>query len=315
MAANIVDISILSPFQWTILGYANPIIYNTKYRDNYQYPDTISDLYAQQPYLQPWELTDILPFQILSNYAPHQLILEDCQGNQIDTFAFVNVPSSIETTGQKAYQATVALNIYPEGVYRFVIKSGSPVLQTYVGNYFDLQAKHPHTMLFEVTNNENDHEYVFETGIVAKLRVYGEIREFQPVSDRTLFIDQPRNIVQLQGKAYYTETLIIGDEWGVPDFIIEKINQLFLCSKVLIDGKQYVGSDGAKFEGTREDLYPMTGWAFEIRPAKANSKKRFEVNGNQNSPLTVVYRIQSRGFGSITGTASTNVILVTEILP
>jgi hypothetical protein len=313
MADNIVDISILSPFQWTKEGYTNPIPYNTHYRDDWQYPDTLSTFYEKKPYLQPWQLTDIIPFQILSNYAPHQLELYDCAGNQVDTFVLAYVLSSIEATGQKAYEAAIALNGYAEGVYQFKLKCGSPVLETYVTNFFSLEQKHDNTYLFEVTHDENDHDMVFETGIMCKLRVHGELREFQPGSDRTVFIDQPRNIVQLSGKLFSTEKLIIGDSWGVPDYMIEKINGLFLCSQVIIDGKQYVGNEGARFEASRESLYPMTGWAFEVRPAKASTKKRFVADGSQGSPTSVVYNIEQKGFGTITGPASSNIIQITEL--
>jgi len=313
MADNILDIAILSPFQWTKEGYSNPVIYNTKYRDDWQYNDAIGNFYEKRKYLQPWEKTDIIPFQGLSNYAPHQLELYDCLGNQIDVFALTYQISSIEGTGQKVYVANIALNGYDEGVYQFKIKSGSPVLETYVTNFFHLKQKHENTYLFEVTHDENDFDTVFENGLVCKLRVHGELREFQPGADRTIFIDQPRNIVQLSGKMFSTEKLIIGDSLGVPDFIIEKINALFLCRNVLIDSKQYVGSEGARFEAKREDLYPMTGWAFEVRPAKVSTKKRFIADGSQGSPSTVVYQIEQRGFGPITGPASTNVIQITEI--
>lgn len=313
MADNIVDISILSPFQWTKEGYANPLPYNTKYRDDWQYPETIGGWYEKQPYYQPWQKNDIPPFQVLSNYAPHQLELYDCDGNQIDSFVLTYKSSSIEGTGQKVYEAFVALDDYNEGIYQFKLKSGSPVLETYVTNFFSLKALHENTVLFEVTHDENDYDMVFETGIAMKLRVYGEIREFQPGADRTVFIDQPRNIVQLSGKSFSTEKLIIGDSWGVPDIKIEKINNLFLCSKVLIDGKQWVGNEGARFEAKREDLYPMSGWAFEIRAAKANTKKRFVADGNQGSPTTLVWLVEQKGFGQITGTASSNVLKIQEI--
>lgn len=313
MAENIVDISILSPFQWTKEGYSNPIPYNTKYRDDWQYPDTIGEFYERKDYLQPWESSDIPPFQILSNYAPHQLELYSCDGRQVDTFVLAYKASSIEVIGQKVYEAFVALNTYDEGVYQFKMKCGSPVLETYVTNWFELKTKHESTILFEVKHDENDYDMVFETGIVTKLRVYGEIREFQPGADRTVFIDQPRNIVQLSGKSFSTEKLIIGDSFGVPDYMIEKINNLFLCSEVLIDAKQWVGNEGARFEAKREELYPMSGWAFEIRPAKSSTKKRFVADGTQGSPTSVVYNIQQKGFGTITGPASSNIIQIQEL--
>jgi hypothetical protein len=315
MADNLADISILSPFQWTKEGYANPLPYNTRYRDDWQYPDTIGDWYEKKSYLQPWQKNDIIPFQILSNYAPHQLELYDCEGNQVASFVLAYVASSIEGTGQKVYEALVALNGYDEGVYQFKIKSGNPVIETDIGNFFELKAKHENTLLFEVTHDENDHDVVFETGIVMKLRVYGEIGEFQPGSDRTIFINQRRSAVQLAGSSFSTEKLIIGDSWGVPDFMIEKINNLFLCSNVLIDGKQWVGNEGARFEASREKLYPMTGWAFELYPAIVSTKKRFVASGSQGSPTTVTYNIEQKGFGPMSNPASSNIIQIEEILP
>jgi hypothetical protein len=315
MAQNILDISILSPFQWTKEGYANPLPYNTKYRDDWQYPETIGNWYEKKPYMQPWQKNDILPFQVLSNYAPHQLELYDCEGNQVSggIFQLTYKASSIEGTGQKAYEAFVALDDFEEGVYQFKIKSGSPVLETYVSNFFSIKELQEDTMLFEVTHDENDYDMVFETGIITRLRVYGEIREFQPGSDRTIFIDQPRNAVQLAGKSFSTEKLIIGDSFGVPDYMIEKINNLFLCSNVLIDGKQWVGNEGARFEAKREELYPMSGWAFEIRPAKASTKKRFIADGNQGSPTTVTYNIEQKGYGPSSSPASSNIIQIEEL--
>lgn len=313
MSENILDIAVIAPMKFVKEGYANPLPYNTKYMEDFLYGDTIGKLYEQQPYLQPWQKNDIVKFQGLSNYAPHQVEIYDYQGNQIDTFVMTYKASSIEGTGQKVYEASIALDDYDEGVYQFKIKSGNPVLETYVSEWFQLKELHENTILFEYEHDENDHEVVFETGIQFSLRVHGELREFQPGSDRIVFVDQPRNIVLLAGKSFSTEKLIIGDSFGVPNYMIWKINNIYLCSYVLHDGKQYVGSEGARFEAKREELFPMTGWAFDVRPAKANTKKRFVADGNQGSPTTVTYNIESKGFGPSTSPASSNIIKIQEL--
>jgi hypothetical protein len=313
MADNIVDIAVLAPMKFVKQGYANPLPYNTKYMEDWLYADTIPELYEKKPYLQPWQKNDIVPFQILSNYAPHQLELYDCEGNQVDTFVLTYKASSIEGTGQKVYEASIALNGYNEGVYQFRINSGDPVLETYLSEWFDLKVLHENTILLEYSHDENDHEIVFETGIVLRLRVHGELREFQPGADRIVFIDQRRRITQLSGESFETEKLIIGDSFGVPNYMIKKINDIYLCSQVLIDGKQYVGSEGARFEAKREELYPMTGWAFDVRPADTGTKKRFVADGAQGSPTTLVWLVNQKGFGPISGPASSNVIQIEEI--
>src|SRR5690349_3312408 len=208
MADNIVDIAVISPMKFVKQGYANPLPYNTKYMEDWLYEETIPDLYEKRPYLQPWQKNDIVKFQILSNYAPHQLELYDCEGNQKDTFVLAYVASSIEGTGQNVYQASVALNGYDEGIYQFKIKSGNPVLETYISEWFELKVYHSETILLEYSHDENDHEVVFETGIQFSLRVHGELREYQPGADRIVFVNQRRSITQLSGESFETEKLI-----------------------------------------------------------------------------------------------------------
>lgn len=315
MADNIVDIAVISPMKFVKQGYANPLPYNTKFMEDWLYADTIPDLYENIPYLQPWQKNDIVYFQALSNYAPHQLELWNCDGNQVDTFALAYKPSSIEASGQKVYEAAVALNGYDEGVYQFKIFSGSPVLETYISEWFGLKEYHPQTILLEYSHDENDHEVVFETGIRFRLRVHGELREYQPGSDRIVFINQRRSITQLAGESFETEKLIIGDSFGVPNYMIKKINNIYLCSQVLHDGKQYVGNEGGRFEAKREELYPMTGWAWEVRPTDTGTKKRFVADGSQGNPSSVVFNIEQKGFGPISNPASSNILQIEEINP
>jgi hypothetical protein len=313
MADNIIDISIISPMKFVKKGYSNPLPYNTKYMEDWLYADTIPELYERKLYNQPWQKNDIVVFQILSNYAPHQLELWNCDGEQIATFVFAYKPSSIEITGQKVYEASVALNGYDNNAYQFIINAGNPVLETYVSEWFELNDYHPQTFLLEYFHDENDHEVIFETGIKFSLRVHGGLDEYQPGTDRVIYVNQTRRITQLSGESFDTEKLIIGDSFGVPNYMIKKINNIFLCSNVTIDGKQYVGNEGARFEASRENLYPMTGWAWEVRAPDTGKKKRFVADGTQGSPSTVVYNISGKGFGPITGPASSNVIQIPEI--
>jgi hypothetical protein len=313
MASNIVDISILSPFQFTKVGFSNPAIYNTKWKEDYQYIDTIRPYYERTKYFQPVQSADIFPVQIISNYAPHQLDLFRCDGSFVVSFLLAYVPSSIEVTGQRVYEANIAFNAFDEGAYYFVLSSGSPILEQYTTNIFYISAYHENTVLLESTHDENDYDTVFENGFVSKLRVHGSVVDFTPASERVVFIDQPANITQLSANGFSTESFVIGDQDGVPDIFIEKINQHFRCYKVLIDGKQYVGTQGSRFEATREDFVPMTGWRFEIREKDASTKKRFIADGLQGTPTTVTYNIQNKGFGAISNPASQNIIQIENL--
>jgi hypothetical protein len=317
MSQNIVDISILSPLKFVKEGYTGEAKYNTKYFEDYIYQDTIPQFYYQKNYWQIWQNNDAIPLQILSNYAPHNLQMFDCNDNPVSggSFVFTYKPTSIEGTGQKVYEALPAMLPFAEGVYRFRLRSGDPVLETYVSEWFCVKPKHENSFLFEYWHDENDHDVVFETGIKMCFRIKGGFppEQYKPGSNRTVFIDQPNNIVQLSGRSFGIWKLLLGDSYGLPQWVIERINQIFLCSNVLIDGKQFVANDGAEVEPTTEELYPLAGWSLDVRPAKQQNKKRFIADGNQGSPLTVVYQIEGRGFGTVTGEASTNIIQIENL--
>ncbi|HUR65469.1 MAG TPA: hypothetical protein VMZ03_03895 [Chitinophagaceae bacterium] len=313
MAENIVDISKLCPIKWRKQGYTNPAPYNTKYHDEWNYPDTIPNFIDPVEYLQPWQKNDIIPIPLLSNFGPHQLELYNCARDLVQAFVLTYKPSSIEGIGVKAYEAAISLSGYDEGVYYFLLKSGNPVIGILESEQFDIKELHENSILFQYKHDENDFDVVFETGIELRFRVHGGLTEFTPVSDRTVFIDQPRNIVQLSGKSYYTQKLLIGDSLGVPQWVIERVNDIFLCSEVLIDGRQFVANEGAKVEANREELYPMAGWALEVRPANAKKSKRFISIGDPGGPVTtVVYNIEQSSslFGTFSDPASTNIIKV-----
>jgi hypothetical protein len=315
MADNIVDISILCPLKFVKEGYVRPAPYNTPYDEDYIYQDTVPSYYEQVNYWQPWQKNDNIPLQILSNYAPHELELYDCHDVPVAgaIFQMNYIATSIEGIGLKVYEAAIALNTYAEGVYRFRLRSGAPVLETYVSEWFHLKTKHEGTILLEYSHDENDHDAVFETGIVFHKRIFAAfpLEQILPASDRTVFVDQPNNILQLSGKAYYTEKLYFGGTFGLPRWEIKRINKIYDCSKVLHDGKQYVAI--GKVEPNTEQLYPLAGWVLEVRPSDPGNKKRFIADGEQGSPSTLVYNIQGKGFGSINQEASTNIIQIESL--
>lgn len=317
MAHNIVDIAIISPLKFVEEGFTGEAKYNTKYFDDFPYEDTIPDFYSQQCYRQIWQKNDNIPIQILSNYAPHNLQLFDCNDEPVPgaSFVFNHKPSSIEGTGQKALEVDLGLNTYEEGYYRYRLYAGSPVLKTYRSEWFHLKEKHDNSILFEYKHDENDFDVVWETGIRMCFRVHGGFppEKYKPGSNRTVFIDQPNNITQLAARSFSIWKLLLGDSFGLPQWVIEKINQIFLCSEVYIDGKQFVANDGAEVEPTTEEFYPLAGWSLDVRPAKALNKKRFVAEGNIDGVLTVVYNIEGKGFGSMTGTASSNIIQIINL--
>lgn len=315
MSLNIDDIAIICPVKFQYKNYVNPAPYNIKYDEDWAYPATIPDFYEKPAYLQPFQNNDIIFLQLLSNFGIHNMELLGCQGNQVATFVFAYVPTSIEGTGQKVFEASIALNAYPEGVYYLRISSGSPVLFISESELFEIKALHENSFLFQYKHDENDFDVVFETGIEFRLRTFGgfPLEQYKPGSDRTVFIDQSKNAVTLNSRTFDVDKLLIGDAGGIPRYLIKKINTLFGCSNVLIDGKQYV-ANGTELEAVTQELYPMAGWGISLQPADSKTRRRFQADGNSNNPTTVVYNIEGDEFGAITAPGSSNIIQIAPFI-
>lgn len=310
MAQNIIVISKLNPLKFIRLGYENPGPYNTRYFEDWVFGDTIREFEQQVGHLQPWQKNDIIELCILSNYQPFNVELQDCAGEVVSTHAFAREVSSTDVSGLFAYRLSLALDTTPEGVYRLVIKAGAPtVLDTLISEWFDVRTLQANTFLHEYTHDENDFDVPFELDINFRARFYGGLAEYAPKVDSAVFIDQSRNAVQLSAKSYSVWRLFYGDGAGMPDWSIERANEIYNCSTVLVDGKQFTRNDGAQVEPNREKDFPMAGWSLEVRPAQNASSKRFvkNVDGEGAATSTLMYNIETRGFGPITsGGASDN---------
>ncbi|WP_430900457.1 MULTISPECIES: hypothetical protein [unclassified Paraflavitalea] len=308
---NILEIATLCPLKFRNQNYSNPAPYNTKYFEDYHYRDTLPYYVASDDYCQIWQKNDIINVQIRANYGPHNLELQNYKGTKITEFVLNPVTTSMDGLGMNTYEASIALNTFDAGIYRFVLKSGSPLVTVLETDYFNLKDLHEGSILFEVTHNENDFGFVFETGIKVSFRVHGGFTEYTPQTDRVVFIDQPRNIQQLSARSYYTEKLVIGNSYGVPKWVIEKINEFFLCKTVLIDGKQWAAVSGAKFDASRVGKFQRAGWTMEVMPAKKRIGNRFVNDAPAaQTDYYVTYNIEGNLFGDFNGLSNSNIIQI-----
>lgn len=311
MPDNVIYLSTLLPVKFNRLGAVLPAKYNHKQFDEWAYQETVPDFYAQQNWHQPWLKADTIKLQLLSNYAPFSIELYTCTDELVDTIAMSYVASSIELSALKSYEASIPLSGYAAGSYYFKLKCGSPVIDTFKSEAFTINDSLPYSLLLEYSHEENDFDCVFENGLVFCLRIPGGIVEYQPGSDRTVFIDQPRNITQLSGRSFIVEKLVVGDTYGVPNWVAQRVNEIFLADNVQTDGRRYVAAEGAKMEPARLELYSLVGWGLEVRQAEARQSKKYIAPDSEN-PSSVIYNIENTGFGDIT-TETGDILQITNI--
>lgn len=190
--------------------------------------------------------------------------LTDSAGNDISQLE----PTVIKTTDDVTVSA-VAWPPLPVGSYilQFRIAQHSRVI---AWAPFCIVAELPDSVLFTYTNYRDDFDTVFNTEIDYRVEAVWLPTDTSFLVNAESFRDQNGIAHQLSAQPYETRALTIGggiSAFGVPDWVARKINNIFSCSSVFIDGEQYARSEGAVPEKT--DIatdYPLFMYKITVEP-------------------------------------------------
>ncbi|MBO9151931.1 hypothetical protein ACFOTA_06920 [Chitinophaga sp. GCM10012297] len=271
--------------------------YNTVYWDQDWFKNTIRDFQDRATYFQKWQRTDNMPLQLEANYDPISIDLIRCDGSLVASLPFEKVPTAIVGQPYSTYELTISWADYPDGYYYLLLKGGfGETVQLMVSEGIDLRLKHPDTVLLEYSNSFNKGGIVWDTGIKMNFRVEGIVSYDQPGSEDVLYIDQPHNVVPLSSTPFDLYSFAIGSPFGVPVWVIDKLNQLFSFDTVTIDGRGFAKAEGAKFEKTEVPNYPMYGWTIQLSPTRNLDFE--EYDDEFDDEIVVAYNIETTLFGT-----------------
>lgn len=265
-----IKIPTLNPFRFHKVG------------DGDFYRNQLPFMEADAAYCQKYQFGDLLylQFQIqgadLSGgvYAP-ALTLIDNTGVTAYTFQVEATSQAAQYTGYSNYNAVQIFPTVTEGVYYLKLVCYAPkdpngfdyATMTFYSEPIHLKASHENTVLIEYRLTYNDFDCIF-TDEVAKfnLRIEGGIRSegFQPGGKFTMFQDLDYQPVMLQSIPYNTYKWSFGPGSGLPNWLGDRLNRIFACDEVTIDGVGWSRAESAKMEAQREANYPHAGWQIEL---------------------------------------------------
>lgn len=308
MADNFLRVSNYVPLNYVDVNRSLPDVYHTKHFDGYMNIEQIQPWEVYDPNsIQKWQKDDIIFLQFKSNFDPINIKLRNVftggeyEAQQLAVVA--NINGTIYTQGQHA------LTNIPEGVYQSIVEAGDPVLITLESEPFLVKQTHAGTILFRYNGNRND-TMLWQTGIYCLLRVDGiiSLADYVPVGNRTVYVDTPRNTRTVQGKSGRNFMLRIGGNGlGTPNYIPDKMQDIFDLPNVEIDGKGFSAVDAAaKLEPTREVDCAFAGWQMLIAETNNRREKLFEVDGLQEQKVVIDYNTESKAFGPVDGDANDN---------
>jgi hypothetical protein len=243
--------------------------YHMKHFEDAAYYAQLKKWEEKKFYSQKYQNNDTIYFQLVSNYGPVTAYLVDLDGKQIANATVGVISTTFYSSPKAAYGVSIDLTTVPKGVYRVSVIIGSGLSQyKLISEYLLIDADFPYTLLFEYSCDENEQGAIFQNGEVFSFRVEAGIHTYQPGTNDVVFEDEPANLVRLSATPFDAFKLTIGDGNGVPDWVVKKVNKILACNTILIDGRQFVKTDNAKWEAKGEDNSPLKGWTTDIRPAK-----------------------------------------------
>lgn len=192
-----------------------------------------------------------------------EIWLTDSAGNDISQLE----PTVIKTTDDVTVSA-VAWPPLPVGSYILQFRIAHSRVIAWAP--FCIVAELPDSVLFTYTNYRDDFDTVFNTEIDYRVEAVWLPTDTSFLVNAESFRDQNGIAHQLSAQPYETRALTIGggiSAFGVPDWVARKINNIFSCSSVFIDGEQYARSEGAVPEKT--DIatdYPLFMYKITVEP-------------------------------------------------
>jgi hypothetical protein len=148
----------------------------------------------------------------------------------------------------------------------------------------------PKTIVLFYNHNINDFDTLFTTGNChgMMIRIEGGMKSggFQPGGIFDMYHDLDYVSEQLNATPFNVEKFTFGPGYGMPNYMIDKLNRLLSLSEFRIDGTQYVRADGAKFERAGVDEYPLAGWSIDLVRKENQFSEDINMYGDPVRPLT-----------------------------
>lgn len=313
---NIIKIPTINPVQF--YWVERPIILgkNQLFMWDDWLKNQIPEWYARTNYSAKWQRSDNIYLQISSNFSPITYKVITCKQEVLMEGSFNYVNGTPSGKIYEFYDATIQLaDPVFNGVSQVYIiisgMDGETPITNFISEPLTIGDSFPETILFKYKFDKGHYHEVWFTGSnIFSFRIEGRIKNYQPGSIAKTYIDQQVNTVQLSRYASDQYTLSIGHSYGVPDYMIKKVNNIFDCSYVEIEATQFTLADDATWEATRIDYYSLAGWTTTIVPTR---NLYYDYSDTSlDDQISIAYNIDGKVMGIFNGQAATTDTLIID---
>jgi len=187
-------------------------------------------------YIQKFAEKEEMRIQFLTKETKSfKAYIEDCKSANIYKEEITEFKKIEEREGVILYE--IVFSVKDSGVYKFSITRGYIEVVYSIIKICKLSEIEEKTILLTYTHRKNEYDTIFENRTF-NFRVEGGFYpgdSTQNISNE-IFRDQRFNPSQISGYSYETKKITIGNAVGVPQWVGNKLNWIFLCSDVKVDG-------------------------------------------------------------------------------
>lgn len=259
----------------------------------------------QVGYRQKWQTSDVTYLQFQSDFEPIRLDVVDCYDIARLTQNSLQKRANKYMPGYYVYENTVSWATLPPDKF-YWIKLILPDGKVWISEPIEVKVTHKNTLLLEYRNSRYHGNVIFETGIKFGFRVEATIGFLDPGSENTIYNDQKHNPTLLNSKTFRAWPFQIGGTRGCPDWVYDKINNIWSCNDVTIDGISYARTGDGKFEFTTAERYLLRGATMNIAEGINRGYKIAGVNVDPTKKLVVTFQIDGTVWGDISSQAGSN---------
>ncbi len=311
--ANLLFIPEINPVIFYEVERDNLPKYQTRYMDKWMFAERLKPWQQRKDYAQPWMTTDIITLQFQSNFDPITVKVVNAKGIAIHTtLALVGLPN-IYIPGAYSYEVSInlgAIGIVKSGCYWLQIELGSGDEQKILisDRQFISVEELKDTILIEYWHTSYYKDVLFETGVKFQIRLFAVFGFMEKFRKDDKYRNGNFNNIILASKSVKQWWLFIGGRFGLPDDIINLLDELLTCNNVWIDDKKLALAEESKIEYFEVDDYPRRGLKVLMEDGINRNSQVFALDIDPTKRLITTIMVSTKVFGDTHNQSSSNTI-------
>lgn len=316
MLLNYLFIPLINPVKLYAVERATLPKYLTKHFDDFMFGERLYYWQQRENYKQVWQTTDIIYMQFESTFDPLVVTVLNAKGIPVIPAA----PALIKLANQYdanlfSFEIGISLAGIPTGCYFLQLEAGTGATKRLFISDLQYVSSTPikNTLLVEYFNSTYHEDVIFETGVKFQFRIHGSFGFLDPGRSDERYRDEKYNPALLSSRTSRQWPLHFGDQFGVPDDIVDLLNRIWSCDNVFVDNKSYAAADGSKFEFIAVDRYPKRGVKLTVEEGINRNSKIFAINIDTTKKLITTIIVEAKVFGDTSNQGSLNTVPVLNI--